>query len=122
MCISNQNLNKLCEAFTLQVKMTTQTQFTLSELFTLLRDSLILLQDKQITVVESDLEDESKPEVKERISLVDYIVRAVGNELLERYGETEVSIKTALENTKRDFDALAYAKESKGVAIYNDIR
>ena len=102
--------------------MTTQTQFTLSELFTLLSDSLILLQDKQITVVESDLEDESKPEVKERISLVDYIVRAVGNELLERYGETEASIKTALEDAKRDFDALAYAKESKGVAIYNDIR
>ena len=102
--------------------MTTQTQFTLSEIFILLSDSLILLQDKHITVVESDLENDRAPEVTQRISLVDYIVRAVGNELLERYGETEESVKNALENTKREFDALAYASHSKGVAIYNDIR
>ncbi len=102
--------------------MTTETKYSLSEIFELLGRSLILLQDKSIPVVESDLEDESIPEVKERIGLVDYIIRAVGNELLERYGETEESIEAALEKTQMDLDPLAYAKASKGVAIYNDIR
>ncbi len=102
--------------------MSNETLYSLSDVFELLGRSLILLQDKQITVVESDLEDETLPEVKERISLVDYIIRAVGNELLDRYGETEKSIETALEKTQMDLDPLAYAKPSKGVAIYNDIR
>ncbi len=102
--------------------MTTETKFTLSEIFELISRSLILLEDKQITVVESNLENEEEPEIQKRIGLVDYIVRAVGNQLLERYGETEESIKKALEDTKRDFDSLAYASHSKGVAIYNDIR
>lgn len=102
--------------------MTTETKFTLTEVFELISHSLILLQDKQITVVESNLENEEEPEIKQRIGLVDYIVRAVGNQLLERYGETEESIKKALEKTKIDFDSLAYASSSKGVAIYNDIR
>jgi hypothetical protein len=102
--------------------MSTETKYTLSEVFELLGHSLILLQDKQITIVESDIEDETKPEVKVRISLVDYIVRAVGDQLLERYGETEASIQEALDKTKMEFDPMAYAKESKGVSIYNDIR
>ena len=100
--------------------MTTESKFTLSEIFELLSRSLILLQDKQITVVESDLQCDA--EVKRRVGLVDYIVRAVGNELLERWGETEESIQTALDKSKIDFDTIAYAKESKGVSIYNDIR
>jgi hypothetical protein len=99
----------------------TQSTFTLSEIFELISCSLILLQDKQITIVESNLKNEEEPDIKQRIGLVDYIVRAIGNQLLERYGETEESIKKALENTKIDFDSLAYPKESKGVAIYNDI-
>ena len=102
--------------------MTTESKFTLSEVFELLSQSLILLHDKQITIVESDLHDESLPEVKQRVSLVEYIVRAVGNQLLERYGETELSVKEALDKTKIDFDTIAYPKESKGVSIYNDIR
>ncbi len=100
--------------------MTTESKFTLSEIFELLSRSLILFQDKQITVVESDLHSDA--EVKRRVGLVDYIVRAVGNELLERWGETEESIQTALDKSKIEFDIIAYAKESKGVAIYNDIR
>ncbi len=100
--------------------MTTESKFSLSEIYELLGRSLILLQDKHITVVESDLE--SDVEVKQRVSLVDYIVRAVGDELLERYGETEESIQIALDKTQMDFGSIAYAKESKGVSIYNDIR
>lgn len=101
--------------------MTTESKYSLQEIFELLGHSLILLQDKHITVVESDLHDESVPDVKQRVSLADYIVRAVGDELLQRYGETEESIHTALEKTQIDFESIAYPKESKGVAIYNDI-
>ena len=100
--------------------MTTESKFTLQEIFELLGRSLILLQDKHITVVESDHSSES--EVKQRVSLVDYIVRAVGDELLERWGETEQSLGEALDNTQMDFGSIAYPKDSKGVAIYNDIR
>lgn len=99
--------------------MTTESKFSLSEIFELLGRSLILLQDKHITVVESDHETDA--EVKERVSLVDYIVRAVGDELLERHGETEESIQTALDKTQMEFSSIAYPKESKGVSIYNDI-
>jgi hypothetical protein len=43
-----------------------------------------------------------------KYTLLDYIVRAFGDELIDRWGETDESI--------------AYAKISKSLAVYNDIR
>ena len=101
--------------------MASETTYTLKEIYELLGQSLILLQDKQITVVEQSISTEGH-EDKRRVGLVDYIVRAVNNELLERYGETEESIAKALDDTKMEFDRIAYPKNDMGVSIYNDIR
>ncbi len=96
-----------------------ESKLTLPEVFQLLGRSLLLLQNKTLTVVETDFHDES--EVKQRVSLVDYIVRAVGDLLLEEYGMTEESLRKALDESKMDFGDIVYPKESKGIAIYNDI-
>ena len=102
--------------------MTTETKYTLQEIFELLGRSLILLQDKHIPVSETDHEGDDEKEVKQRVSLVDYIVRAVGDELIDRWGETDESIAKALDATQMDFGEIAYAKISKSLVIYNDIR
>jgi hypothetical protein len=102
--------------------MTSETKYTLQEIFELLGRSLILLQDKHITVSETDHEGDDEKEVKQRVSLVDYIVRALGDELIDRWGETDESIAKALDATQMDFGEIAYAKISKSLAIYNDIR
>jgi hypothetical protein len=102
--------------------MSTENKYTIQEIFELLGRSLILLNDKEITVSESDHNDEEEKEVKQRVSLLDYIVRAVGDELIDRWGETDESIADALDATQMGFSEIAYAKLSKGLAIYNDIR
>jgi hypothetical protein len=103
-------------------KMTTENKYTLKEIYELLGAALILLQDKHITVSETDREDEDAKEIKQRVSLSDYIVRAVGDELIDRWGETDESIANALDDTRMEFGTIAYAKISKCLAIYNDIR
>ncbi len=102
--------------------MTTENKYTTQEIFELLGRSLILLQNKQITVSEIDDSDSESKEVKQRVSLVDYIVRAVADELIDRWGETDKSIAKALDDTQMEFGEIAYAKISKCLAIYNDIR
>ena len=101
--------------------MTSETKYTLKEIYELLGRSLLLLQDLSITVVEQSISTEG-PEEKRRVGLVDYIVRAVNDELLERYGETEESIAKALDESYVEFDRIAYAKNDMGVSIYKDIR
>jgi hypothetical protein len=100
--------------------MSTENKYTLKEIFELLGHSLMLLNEKYITVSECD--EDSTKEVKQRVSLVDYIVRAVGDELIDRWGETDESITSALKATHMDFGEVAYAKISKSLAVYNDIR
>jgi hypothetical protein len=102
--------------------MATENKYTIQEIFELLGRSLILLNDKHITVSETDHNDEEEKEVKQRVSLTDYIVRAVADELIDRWGETDESIAKALDATQMDFGEIAYAKISKSLAIYNDIR
>ena len=102
--------------------MASENKYTLKEIFELLGRSLILLHDKHITVSETDRDGEDEKEVKQRVSLVDYIVRALGDELIDRWGETDESIAKALDETQMDFSEIAYAKISKCLAIYNDIR
>ncbi len=82
--------------------MSTENKYTIQEIFELLGRSLILLNDKEITVSESDHNDEEEKEVKQRVSLLDYIVRAVGDELIDRWGETDESIATALDAGARN--------------------
>lgn len=102
--------------------MATEKKYSLEDLFMLLGQSLILLQDKQISVSETNNMDElDEKETKTRVSLVDYIVRAVGDELVDRYGETEETVRQALDSTEMDFEEIAYPKEKSCVAIYNDI-
>lgn len=97
----------------------TQT-YSVEELFWILGQSLILLHDKRITVIESDM-NEQKEDVETTVSLVDYIVRAVGDHLIEKHGETEESIAKALEATTMEFPEIAYPKKDIGVGIYNRI-
>ena len=100
--------------------MATQRTYSVEDLFWILGQSLILLHDKQITVVECDMKEE-KEDRTIQASLVDYIVRAVGDELVEKCGETEESIAKALEKTKLDFSEVAYPKKDIGVMIFSRI-
>jgi hypothetical protein len=102
--------------------MTTENKYSIQEIFELLGAALILLNDKHITVSETDRESDDEKEVKQRVRLLDYIVRAVGDELIDRWGETDESIAKALDDTQMGFDEIAYAKLNKCLAIYNDIR
>lgn len=102
--------------------MAAQKTYTTQEIYEILANALILLQDKTLTVSESERYNEKAEEVEKRVSLVDYIVRAVGDELIEHYGETETSVKEAIRATKIDFDEFVFPNEEKCVGIYNDIR
>lgn len=82
---------------------------------------MILLDNKQIRVIESDLTDKEK-DVETTTSLPNYIVRAVAELLIEKYGETEESITKALQETGIDFPEIAYPKKDIGVGIYSFIR
>ena len=99
--------------------MTTENKYSAQEIFELLGHALMLLSDKQVTV--SEYEEDHK-EVKQRVILLDYVVHAVGDELIDRWGDTDESIADALDATQMGFSEIAYAKLSKGLAIYNDIR
>lgn len=96
----------------------------MQDLFWILGQALILLQDKQITVNESDRYDETETEEDNtrRVSLVDYIARAVADELVEHFGETKEDVKEAIEKTEMDFDEIAYPDDTKCIGIYNDIQ
>lgn len=105
-------------------KMATQKTFTTTEIIQMLSYALILLQDKSLTVHESERYDES-PEAEgteKRVSLADYIVRAVAEEMVEHFGETDEGVKKAIQETKIDFDEIVYPNQNKTVGIYNDIR
>ncbi len=95
------------------------SSYNTSDIFRLLSSALILLNDKQIKVGEYNLEGDEKEE-KKAVDLVDYIVRAVGNEMIDRWGETEESVKKALEQTTIDFSEFAYPKKDKGVGVYKN--
>jgi hypothetical protein len=102
--------------------MSDEKTYTKKEIFWILGQALILLNDKRITVNESDRYDEESEIVKKRVSLVDYIARAVADELVEHMGETEEDVKEAIQKTEMDFDEIAYPKQGKSLGIYNDIR
>lgn len=102
--------------------MADEKKFTTTELFWILGQALILLNDKQITVSESDRYDEDTESKEKRVSLVDYIARAVADELVEHFGETKEDVKEAIQKTEMDFDEIAYPDENKCIGIYNDIR
>lgn len=99
-----------------------EKKYTNTELFWILGRSLILLGDKHITVSESDRYDEDEKETTRRVTLLDYIARAVADELVEHFGETADDITKAIRKTKMEFDDFAYPDESKSVGIYNNIR
>ena len=100
-----------------------EKKYTTQDIFWILGQALILLNDKRITVIESDRYDEnSKDEKEKRVSLVDYIARAVADELVEHMGETEEDVKEAIQKTGMDFDEITYPKGDKCLGIYNDIR
>lgn len=100
--------------------METQSGYSTKDLFWILYQSMILLYRTQITVIESDLNGEKK-DVETRTSLSNYIIRAVGDYLIERCGETEESIAKALTETGLQFPEIAYPKEDIGVGIYSNI-
>ncbi len=104
-------------------QMATQEQtYTKQDIFWILGQALILLADKQITVIETDRYEEDGKENERRVSLVDYIVRAVADELLEHFGENQEDVRKAIEDTKMDFDEITYPDENKCIGIFNDIR
>lgn len=102
--------------------MSNEKKYTTQDIFWILGQALILLNDKRITVIESDRYDEEKEGEEKRVSLVDYIARAVADELVEHMGETEEDVKEAIQKTEMDFDEITYPKETKCIGIYNDIR
>lgn len=102
--------------------MSDEKKYTTQDIFWILGQALILLNDKQITVNESDRYDEEGKEDIKRISLVDYIARAVADELVEHFGEKKEDVKEAIQKTDMDFDEVTYPDENKCVGIYNDIR
>lgn len=102
--------------------MSDEKKYTTKDIFWLLGQALILLNDHHVTVHESDRYDEDSKETKKRVSLVDYIARAVADELVEHMGETEEDVKEAMQKVEWDFDEIAYPNESKCIGIYNDIR
>ena len=102
--------------------MTSEKKYTTQDLFWILGQALILLNDKQITVCESDRYDEKAEENERRVGLVDYIARAVADELVEHFGEKKEEVKEAIEKTGMDFDEIAYPNENKCVGIYADIQ
>lgn len=102
---------------------TEDKKYTNTELFWILGRSLILLGDKHITVSESDRYEENMDgQTTRRVTLLDYIARAVADELVEHFGETADDITKAIRKTKMEFDDFAYPDESKSVGIYNNIR
>ena len=96
-------------------------KYTNTELFWILGRALILLGDKHITVGECDRNDEDEKETIQRVSLLDYIARAVADELVEHFGESAEEITKAIRKTKMEFDVFAYPDETKSLGIYNDI-
>lgn len=102
--------------------MSDEKNYTKKDIFWILGHALILLNHKQITVLESDQYDEELDQDKKRVSLVDYIARAVADELVERFGEKGEDVKEAIQKTGMDFDEIAYPQETKTITIYNDIR
>lgn len=101
---------------------TDQKKYSTQELFWILSQALILLSDKHITISESNRYDENDEGKEKRVSLVDYIARAVADELVEHFGETQEDVREAIEKTEMDFDEIAYPDENKCIGIYNDIR
>lgn len=101
--------------------MASEKKYSLEDIFWILGQALILLQDKQITVIESDRYDEESKEEEKRISLVDYVARAVADELVEHFGEQQETVSEAIEKTGMDFDSITHPDESKCIGIYNDI-
>ncbi len=93
--------------------------YSAEDIFRLRHDALILLNGKQMKVSEYNLEGEEKEETK-TVELVEYIIRAVGNEMLEKWGETEESVKKSLDESKMGLSDFAYAKDGKGLAIYKN--
>ena len=102
--------------------MATEKKYSTQDIFWILGQALILLQDKHITVIESDRYDENSDGQEKRVSLVDYIARAVADELVEHFNEAEKDVKEAIQKTEMDFDEITYPKNDKCVGIYNDIR
>ncbi len=101
---------------------TGEQKYTKQDMFWILGQALILLHDKSLTVIETDRYDDNGRENERRVSLVDYIVRAVADELVEHFGETQEDVRKAIEDTKMDFDEITYPDENKCVGIFNDIR
>lgn len=95
-------------------------KYSLIDIFHLLGKALILFHDKTIKVDESDTITDTSS-IK-RVALVDYIVRAVADELVQRSSESKEAIVEAILATEMDFDEFTYPDETKSVAIYNDIR
>ncbi len=100
---------------------TQDKKYSTQDLFWILGQALILLNDKHITVIETDRYDENGKENEKRVSLVDYIARAVADELVEHFGETQEDVRQAIEDTKMDFDEITYPDENKCIGIFNDI-
>ena len=101
--------------------MATEKKYSTQDLFWILGQALILLHDKRITVIESDRYNEEAEGREKQVSLVDYIARAVADELVEHMGETEEDVKEAIEKTEMDFDEITHPKNDKCIGIYNDI-
>lgn len=100
---------------------TQEKKYSIQDLFWILGQALILLHDKTIKIHESDRYGENAQEVSKRVGLVDYIARAVADELVEHFGESQDDVKEAIEKTEMDFNEIAYPDETKCVGIYNDI-
>lgn len=115
-------LKKSVRGYGLHKMATQDKKYSTQDLFWILGQALILLQDKTIKIHESDRYNEEAEEVTKRVGLVDYIARAVADELVEHFGETKEDVKKAIEDTKMDFDEIAHPDDQKCVGIYNDIR
>lgn len=101
--------------------MATEKKYSNQDLFWILGQALILLNDKFITISETDRYSDEEIESKKRVTLLDYIARAVADELVEHFGETENEVKEAIQKTGMDFDEVTYPQNNKCVGIYNDI-
>lgn len=99
-----------------------EKKYSTSDIIQILAYALILLDSRIITVSESSRYDESAPEEEKRVSLTKYIIRAVADELVEHFGETEEGVKKAMQETTLELSEFLYPNQEKCVGIYNDIQ
>lgn len=84
--------------------------FTLQEVFELLHSSLFAYFDKPVTLT---VEDNAGNETKHYINALTLIDRAVGEQLVERWGLTHADVRKAMEASGIDEEA-AFPDENMG--------